>query len=337
MNGDLLWHTPLWRSAHEDAMDAGKTGTDAYDFSGALSEIADVISQADMAICQEEVPLAADGGPYSSYPSFNVPPEVAAGVAATGYDLCTTASNHTVDKGNAGLVRTLDALQGAGLLTTGSYRNEAESNTPTIFSTADGVKIAVVAGTYGTNGIPVATDKSWSIDRTNADDMIARAEQAKAAGADIVIAALHSGQEYQVKPTSDQVALATRLTASSAVDLVYGHHVHVVQPWTKINGKWVAYGLGNTIAQQPTDMPRTYEGVTARFTFTEKADGTFEVTLAEYIPTLITRYTAGSPARVLPVKKWIESDRGNQARLVTARQEIRKAVTSLGETSMVEA
>lgn len=110
MNGDLLWHNTLWYGAREDAQRRGHGG---YDFAPLLAGMQPVIASADLAICHQEVPLAKPGGPYRNFPLFAVPPQVVKAIAATGYDVCTTASNHAVDQGFAGLKRTLEKAKGS--------------------------------------------------------------------------------------------------------------------------------------------------------------------------------------------------------------------------------
>jgi poly-gamma-glutamate capsule biosynthesis protein CapA/YwtB (metallophosphatase superfamily) len=117
------------------------------------------------------------------------------------------------------------------------------------------------------------------------EGMLAEAARARAAGADVVIASVHCCTEYESDPGPTQTAIAGTLLASPDVDLVLGHHAHVVQPFERINGKGVVYGLGNHIAEQ--DLPVTYDSVIARFTFTRDPDGHYVVTTAEAIPTRI--------------------------------------------------
>ena len=113
--------------------------------------------------------------------------------------------------------------------------------------------------------------------------MLADAARARKAGAQVVIASLHCCVEYQHDPTGAQVAAVHALLASPDIDLVIGHHAHVVQPFEKIDGKWVAYGLGNFVAQMARQGD-PYDEVAARFTFTRGANGRFTVTTAEAIP-----------------------------------------------------
>jgi poly-gamma-glutamate capsule biosynthesis protein CapA/YwtB (metallophosphatase superfamily) len=172
-----------------------------------------VIASADVAICHEEVPLAKLPGPYRNFPLFAVPPHVVRTIAATGYDMCTTASNHAVDQGLAGLGRTLDELDRAKIGHVGTARSKIEAERPTIFTTRQGVKIAVVAATFSLNGLPVPQGKPWAVQRLSARNLLGQAHRARAAGADIVIAAVHAGTEYSTREDAQQVALARALTA----------------------------------------------------------------------------------------------------------------------------
>jgi poly-gamma-glutamate capsule biosynthesis protein CapA/YwtB (metallophosphatase superfamily) len=316
MNGDLLWHNTLWYGAKEDAQRRGHGG---YDFAPLLAGMKPVIASADMAICHEEVPLARPGGPYRNDPLVAAPPQVVRAIAATGYDVCTTASNHAVDQGFAGLKRTLDDLDRARIPHVGTARTKAESVRPTIFTTKQGVKIAVVAATFSLNGLPMPTAKPWAVQRMSARGLLGQARRARAAGADIVLAAVHVGTEYSTSENAQQLKLARALTASPDVDLVYMHHPHVVQPWTMVNKKWVLYGVGNTVAQQEPN--RTYEGATGRLTFTRVGNGRFTVSKAEYIPTLVTYYRPGQPARLYRVSAALKTAKGSfRSRLLDAQR-----------------
>jgi poly-gamma-glutamate capsule biosynthesis protein CapA/YwtB (metallophosphatase superfamily) len=316
MNGDLLWHNTLWYGAKEDA---GRRGKGGYDFAPLLAGMKPVIASADLAICHEEVPLAPPGGPYRNYPQFSAPPQVVKAISATGYDLCTTASNHAVDQGFAGVKRTLDDLDRAKIAHSGTARTKAESERPTIFTTRQGVKIGIIAATFSLNGLPMPKGKPWAVHRMSASGLLSQAHRARAARADIVLAAVHVGTEYSTSENSQQVKLAHALTASPDVDLVYMHHPHVVQPWTTMNKKWVLYGVGNTVAQQEAN--NTYEGATGRFTFTRVGNGRFTVSKAEYIPTLVTFYRPGRPARLYQVSAALKTAKGSfRSRLLDAQR-----------------
>ena len=292
--GDVLIH-------QDRALTAGALQPDgSYDFSDVLAPVAPMIEAADLAICHLETPVAPVGGPYRGYPSFAVQPEIVDALAGAGYDLCSTASNHSLDDGTDGLIRTLDTLDKAGIAHSGTYRTEAESLQPTIVD-VHGIKVGHVAATYGLNGSGPPADRAWEVRVApvpDVDGMLAAAARAKAAGADVVVASLHCCVEYDNDPTGAQVAAVRTLLASPDIDLVLGHHAHVVQPFEKVAGEWVAYGLGNEIAEHSTRGYPTEDSVMARFTFTRGADGRFTVTKAEAVP---LRIEIGADAvRVVP-------------------------------------
>ena len=295
--GDVLIHQG---GALVQGAAAGRAQGVGYDFSGVFADVAPVIDGADLAICHLETPVAPPQGPFEGYPTFAVQPQIVDALAGAGYDTCSTASNHSLDAGFAGLVRTLDTLDAGGLGHTGTYRTEQEAQAPHLMTLA-GVRVAHLSWTYGLNGIPEPDGQPWAVNDFDpavpqVAGMLAEAGRARAAGAEVVIASVHCCTEYQPDPSLAQTAIAAALLASPDVDLVLGHHAHVVQPIERIHGKWVAYGLGNHIAQQA--RPATYDSVIARFTFTRGRDGRYAVSTAEAIPTHIQ--PAGDGLAVVP-------------------------------------
>jgi poly-gamma-glutamate capsule biosynthesis protein CapA/YwtB (metallophosphatase superfamily) len=257
--------------------------------------VAPVITGADLAICHLETPLASPEDPFEGYPTFAMQPQIVEALASAGYDTCSTASNHSLDAGFAGLARTLDTLDAHGVGHTGTFRTEQDSRAPHLIA-VDGVRVAHLAWTYGLNGIPEPEDQAWAVNDFDpgvpqVEGMLADAARARAAGAEVVIASVHCCTEYQSDPGPAQTAIAAALLASPDVDLVLGHHAHVVQPFERINGKWVAHGLGNHIAEQ--DLPVTYDSVIARFTFTRDPDGHHAVGTAEAILTRVAPQEGG--------------------------------------------
>jgi len=325
-NGDLLWHNTVWMSAQAEAKRTGK-GIDGFDFDPMFAALKPIISAADVAICHEEVPFSAKGGPYKNYPVFAAPPQIATWIQSMGWDACTNASNHSVDAGVTGLFRTDTFLDQAGVAHVGTFRSAAERAVPVIYTTSSGVRVGIVSGTYGLNGFTLPSDQKWAVSFMTPDNILAQAKAARQAGADIVVVDMHDGNEYQVQPSAEQVSLAKTLTASDDVDLVIGEHVHVIQPITKVNGKWVVYGMGNLVAQQLTTQPRTYEGMTVRFTFTGTLGSRYTVSKAEYIGTYVTN---GDPIRVYPVVSSLAWGKGPAGRLQTARTAIKASVNLLG-------
>ncbi len=269
MTGDVLIHNGVWESAQ--ALGAAR-GLDAPYFRPMFRSVKPAVSRADLAICHLETPVSEPDGPYEQYPLFAAPPQVIDGLEAAGFDACTTASNHAVDQGFTGLVRTAKALDRAGIAHTGTAVTRAASRRPLILEAA-GVRIGLLSATYSTNGMYVEHD--WSVNLIDVPTLRRQARELREAGAEVVMVALHAGTEYDHEPNEQQREVVDALTASPDIDFVYGHHAHVVQPWAKVNGTWVAYGLGNFIAQQSTDRPSTYRGQAAEITFVERPDGSF--------------------------------------------------------------
>jgi poly-gamma-glutamate synthesis protein (capsule biosynthesis protein) len=232
-----------------------------------------------------ETPLAPPQGPFSGWPDFNAPPQVLTALKNLGYKSCTTASNHSIDQGYPGVVRTLDELDAAGLLHTGSARSAAEAARPLIVTTANGVKVAQLAYAFGFNGIPLPVDKPWLANRTDVPTILAAAHRAKLAGADIVVLSMHWGTEYDHLATQEQLDEAHALLASPDIDVILGDHAHVVQPMQQIGGKWVIYCMGNQISRHEDPIADSREGVMPRFTFTEVTPHHFRITAAVAIPT----------------------------------------------------
>ena len=335
VSGDLLWHSPLWEVAEMDAQD---TGNGEMDFLPQLEDIQEYISAADVAVCQAEVPFAPEGGPYTSYPDFSAPPRIADTIAELGFDVCTTASNHTLDVGFEGLVRTLDTLEAAGVEATGAYRTQEEAERPFIHTTDQGVKLAIVSQTYGLNGKVPPPGKDWSVDLLDAPKAIADAKAAREAGADIVAVHMHAGTEYQTMPDRQQQRFAEQVTASGEVDVIFGQHAHWVQPVDIVNGVWVVYGTGNLMALQESGRPGTYDGAIVELTFTEQPEGGFTVTDAEFAPTMIQGLSMDRTQRArlhLIPDAWDDHPELAE-RFAASAQRTRQAIRALGVEGLRE-
>jgi hypothetical protein len=315
--GDVLLHTALWEQARADAASAGNPS--GHDFGPMLAGIRPVVSGADVAICHMETPVAPPGGPFSSYPSFSVPPEIAPALAATGYDACTTASNHTYDRGAEGVTRTLDALDAAGIRHAGSARTPQEAGTTTLLD-VDGIRLALLSYTFGFNGIPAPGGETWRSNPIDEGRILADASVARRRGAEVVVVALHWGDEYNHEPNGQQQALAPRLIGSPDIDLLLGHHAHVVQPIEAVGNEWVVYGMGNLVSNQGSQGPDKLEGLLLRFRFTEQPDGGWRVTSAEFSAVLTDDR---GPIRVVDVRRALAdpgTDPSLRPRLQTAWQ-----------------
>lgn len=243
---------------HESVNSAARAGG-GYDFASLFAPVQPFIAGADLALCHMEVPVAPAGSSPSGFPMFGAPPELVPGLVAAGWDGCSTASNHSVDRGAAGVVATLDAFDAAGLGHVGTARTAEEAAAPqiyTLYREGQYIRVAHIAATYGTNGLPVPADSPWMVQLIDTAGLIAQANAAREAGADVVVASVHCCVEYTSAPTARQEEIANELAASGAIDLLIGHHAHVPQPVVELpggprgEGMWVAYGLGNFISNQ---------------------------------------------------------------------------------------
>ena len=238
-SGDFLIHSPVWARAR--AYGHGRR----YEFRPMFRAIRPLIAGADLALCHVETPFSH--GPPRGYPSFRTPVALANAIRATGWDACSTASNHTLDDGQRGVNTTLDVLNRVGVLHAGSYRTRKGARRIT-FLQAKGVKVAFLAYTAVTNGQRVP--HPWTVNMARPGRILSDARRARRAGADAVIVNLHWGTEFSSKPNREQRSLAAALTRSNAVTAVVGQHVHVVQPIRWIHGKPVVFGEGNLISNQ---------------------------------------------------------------------------------------
>ena len=317
--GDILVHRELIAQATHD-------GGGTPDFLPQLDGIRPLVESVDLAVCHMEYPLGAREGPWAAWPDLpNAPPQVADAVAEIGFDACTTASNHTLDQGFDGVVSTIEALQAAGLDHAGSAASEADAQRITMID-VQGIPVALLSYTYGFNGIPRPYD--WCCNLIEPGVIAAEAARAREAGARLVVVGLHFGVEGIAPPTESQRALVQELADSGAVDLVLGHHAHVVQPVTKVGDMWVAYGHGNLLSAQSRKDPRTGDGLLTTFTFAEQADGTFIGTSAVGYP--IVNYDF--PFSIAPVPSYAKP--GGKAASTWTR--VSEQAISPGDTSGFE-
>jgi poly-gamma-glutamate capsule biosynthesis protein CapA/YwtB (metallophosphatase superfamily) len=290
--GDILPHMPVLSSART---------ADGYDFSPLLSGLDPWVQGADLALCHMEVPVAPQGRSPSGYPLFGTVPDLVRDLDEQGWDGCSTASNHAVDQGAAGVDATLTTFDTYGLGHAGTARTEPETS-PQLYQLTRGgqtITIAHIAATYATNGMPV--NPGWSVELIDTQTIIDQAAQARADGADMVLVSLHCCVEYRTDPTPEQVGMVETLAASGVIDLVIGHHAHVPGPVQLIpggvdgRGMWAAYGLGNYVSNQDQSccVAQTSSGelLVVHVTATGMIGGIGPptVTSVEYVPITVDR------------------------------------------------
>lgn len=273
-SGDLLIHSAVF----DRALVSGHGRH--YDFAPMFARIKPYIQGAGLPLCHVETPMtpAAPTG----YPTFNTPPALAAAIRQTGWRACSTAGTHSLDQGQTGVDDTIRALDRAGVAHTGTFSSAAAQKTPLIL-TVKGVRVAFLAYTEQTNGIP--SPHPWSVNRASAPRILSDARRARLDGAQVVIVNLHWGDQYVTQPSSFQLALASKLTRSPDITAVVGQHVHIVQPIRMLNGKPVVFGEGNLISNQTSACcpAASRDGMIVLLTITVDSRGA-RVTLIRYVP-----------------------------------------------------
>jgi hypothetical protein len=278
-SGDLLIHTPVAQRAL--ALGGGRR----YEFAPLLAPVRRRIARADLALCHMETPLVP--GPVQGYPSFRTPPGLARSVRQVGWDVCSTASNHSLDAGQYGIGTTLRALRRAGVEATGTARSPRERRRTTMLR-AKGLRVAFLSYTAISNGQLVP--HPWSVNWATPSLILADARRARRRGARVVIVNLHWGSEYVQPVTPQQRALAQRLTRSPAIDAIVGQHAHVVQPIRHVNGKPVVFGEGNLISNQTAACcsAAAQDGLIALIDFVVRPGRRVRAPRIRYVPTWVS-------------------------------------------------
>jgi poly-gamma-glutamate synthesis protein (capsule biosynthesis protein) len=272
-SGDILVHNTLY--------DRAKT-PGGYNFYPLIRRISPHL-QNTVDICHLETPLTSKTP--SNYPVFATPFQLAKGLRQIGFEGCSLASNHTIDRGVTGIVDTRKFLGKVGLKSAGARLTEAESGLAW-YQTPAGNNIAQLSYTYSYNGFRLPAGEEWRSNLINVPAIKKAARTARLAGAELVVLSIHWGAEYQSTLTSVQVAMATKLMASPNIDALIGHHAHVLQPAVEMNGKPVLYGLGNLWSGQGpwAGMPTGNHGVIAKLQFEINSSGS-QFVGGTYVPT----------------------------------------------------
>jgi poly-gamma-glutamate capsule biosynthesis protein CapA/YwtB (metallophosphatase superfamily) len=274
--GDIMQHDSQIADAYDKS-------TGSYDYRPCFEYIKPYIQAVDVAIGNLEVTLA--GKPYKGYPQFSAPDELLVALKDLGMDVIVTANNHSVDRGKAGLERTITMLDSFKILHTGTFKSQAEKNKlhPLVVE-RQGVKLAILNYTYGTNGLPVHRPNIVNMLDTAAirKDLVAAA----ALKPDVIIVFPHWGGEYQSLPSKSQKAIAD-LCFRYGAQLVIGSHPHVVQPmeWHREKNQVIAYSLGNFVSGQRkryTDGGAMIRIVLEKVTFNDESSVT-SIDTAGYI------------------------------------------------------
>ena len=305
--GDIMMHSTQTRSGYD-------AKSQIYNFDSFFAPVKNILSKGDWVIGNLETPLAGeDVGGYTGYPLFNAPATLADAAKKAGFNILTTANNHALDRGEKGVIRTIANLRDRKIAFTGTAASVGEASKPLI-STKNNISLAILAYTYGTNGIPIPKGKDYLVSLIDEKKIVKDIAKARKQGVDIIAISLHFGDEYQRQPNPQQKQLVENLLKAGA-DIILGSHPHVVQPYKIFkfpgkNGKTrkaiAIYSMGNFISGQMkdyTDLGVIFQ-VTIRKKFPEK---TAEITGIKALPTWVHRYTLNNQLkyRVLPLEQTV--------------------------------
>ena len=288
--GDIMCHNTQYLDAYNDE-------TGEYDFSYVFDDISLYTKTADICVGNLETTFAGEDVGYSSYPTFNTPDSLAYELKDIGVDVLSTAGNHALDKGFNGLSRTIDVLNNADISHLGTYKSKEEQD-KTLIKYVKGIKIAFVNFTYGTNGIPIPSDKPYCVNLIDENLMKEQIDRAKEEEPDIIIACMHWGTEYKTTPSSTQEQLADFLF-KNGVDIILGTHPHVLEPMEKrtvtlddgsTKDGFVIYSLGNFIADQNAEYTR--DSIILNIDITKHTDGKITIDNYEYVPIYMYKDTS---------------------------------------------
>ena len=294
-NGDLLYHDIVYISA--------KKADGTYDFHENFEYVKPWLKQADLVLGDFEGTVNKDHY-LAGYPLFNAPGEVMDAIKDAGYQVLDLAHNHILDSQIEGVVSTADAIEKAGMTPVGVYTHEPRDKAPIVIKEVNGIKVAILAYSYGFNGIEQSIsqeDYNRYLSDLDEDKMKAEIERAEKE-ADITIIMPQMGVEYQIEPTEEQKKLYHKMIDWGA-DIIFGGHPHVVEPAETVekdgDKKLIIYSMGNFISNQRIETMQDVEnakwterGVLMDVTIKKKS-GKTTIETAQAHPSWVSRTPKG--------------------------------------------
>ena len=294
-NGDLLYHDIIYISA--------KKSDGTYDFHENFEYVKPWLKQADLVLGDFEGTVNKDHY-LAGYPLFNAPGEVMDAIKDAGYQVLDLAHNHILDSQIEGVVSTADAIEKAGMTPIGVYTHEPRDKAPIVIKEVNGIKVALLAYSYGFNGIEQSIsqeDYNRYLSDLDEDKMKAEIERAEKE-ADITIIMPQMGVEYQIEPTEEQKKLYHKMIDWGA-DIIFGGHPHVVEPAETVekdgDKKLIIYSMGNFISNQRIETMQDVEnakwterGVLMDVTIKKKS-GKTTIETAQAHPSWVSRTPKG--------------------------------------------
>nr|WP_188377574.1 CapA family protein [Halobacillus andaensis] len=262
--GDMLIHDRVYNDAKS---------SDGFNFMPMLEKVKPYLEDTTITMANQETMIGGESIGLSSYPSFNTPQEFGDALKQLGVDVVTLANNHTLDRGEKAVLSAIEHWDSLDMMYTGAFKNKEDQKKTRVYETEEGIDVSFLSYTYGTNGIPVPKGKSHLVNLINKKQIKNEVEQANRES-DAIILNLHFGDEYEPLPNKEQKDLA-QFAADLGVDVVIGHHPHVLQPIEWVEGKddhkmLAVYSLGNFFSGQNALEKRI--GGVVKFDFIRKEE-----------------------------------------------------------------
>lgn len=302
--GDIMFHSPQVRAAY--------LGEGQYDFTPTFKYVKEYIESADIALANYET-VTVNNKPYSGFPRFNSPKETILALAEAGFDIISTANNHSLDQGKSGILSTLDTIEEYGLKSMGTYRTPEQQ---ILIEDIKGIKIGLLSYTYGLNGLDSLLTKeelSYMINLINEEKIKSDIEKAIELGADLTVLFLHWGHEYHNNPSNYQIELGEKIMEWGG-NIIFGSHPHVIQKSPIMNNpkeNYIIYSMGNFLSNQRKETmgnSLTEDGVMVKLNIEKNfTTGESIIKKVEYIPTWVYKYKSEGKYHyeILPVEEVI--------------------------------
>ena len=297
--GDLMCHTPQFEYARVEK--------DSFDFSPVYRNVKKYLESSDFTFGNlETVTAGKEIGGYTGYPFFNTPAAYITALKDAGFDLLVTANNHSLDRSEKGIIRTINEIDSRNLKYVGTYTSQQDRDSIRIFD-IKGIKISVLAYSYGTNGNPIPKGKNYLINLIDYGLIEKDILSAKVNGAELVLVHFHFGEEYRREPVQFQKDVVDK-TIELGADIIIGGHPHVLQPInfyknnnSKLDTGFVAYSMGNFFSNQRD----RYKDAGMILTINIRKDfvnNKLEISAVKYLPTWVFKgnTTNGKEYVILP-------------------------------------
>lgn len=303
--GDLMCHSPQFQYA--------EVIKDSFNFMPVYRNVKKYLESSDFTFGNlETVTAGKESGGYSGYPFFNTPSSYITALSETGFDLLVTSNNHSLDRGESGILKTIDEIQKRNLNYVGTYKSQQDRDSVRIFN-IKGINVAILAYSYGTNGNPIPMGKDYLINLIDEKLIEKDINSSKQLRADVIIVHLHFGEEYKREPVKFQSDLVSKIIDLGA-DIIIGGHPHVLQPvqFFKTNNSgldtgFVAYSMGNFISNQRKRF--TDAGLILTLKINKESSDKFKIAEVSYIPTWVFKGNtlSGKEFVILPSTNFIDS------------------------------